>query len=162
MDRGTRGLSPRVHHVVEEAALAVLVHQGLKSTSVLAKACMALSPRTARELERAYAEWREQETRAALSLDVAQACEEAPDTPQGRLEVEYQLLRERFSPAYFSGSRSYRGSRLLSSRVFQREQSQALRQDIGRGIALQLARSVYSRPASPTSPTSPSFSSESA
>jgi len=104
---------------------------------------MALSPRTARALERTYAEWREQETRTTLARDVERACAEAPDTPLGRLEVAYQQLRGCFSPAYFSGSGLYRGPRLLRSRVFQREQDQALRRDLGRVIALQLAR--YSR-----------------
>ena len=99
---------------------------------------MALSPRTSRALERAYAEWREQEIRTALACDVERACAEAPATPQGRLEVEYQQLRSRFSPAYFSGSRLYRGPRLLRSRVFWREQSHALRRDIGRVIAWKL------------------------
>ena len=101
---------------------------------------MALSPRTARALERTYAEWREQETRTALARDVERACAEAPDTPSGRLEVAYQQLRGRFSPAYFSGSGLYRGPRLLSSRVFVSEQNQALRRDLGRIVALRLAR----------------------
>ena len=120
---------------------------------------MALSPRTARALERAYDEWREEETRAALARDVARACAEAPDTRLGREEVAYQQLRARFSPAYFSGSGLYRGPRLLRSRAFQREQDEALRRDVGRLVALRLAR--YARASGGTSVVSDSLRSSS-
>jgi hypothetical protein len=105
---------------------------------------MALSPRTAAQLERTYAEWREAETRAVLERDVWRACAEAPDTHWGRLEVAYQQLRVGFSPAYFSGSRRFVGPRLLRSLAFWRQHYRELRRDIGRAVAGELARQASS------------------
>jgi hypothetical protein len=70
------------------------------------------------ELERVYQEWYEAEGRAAQQRECDRICRSLPDTPAGELERQYQVLRARYSPAYFSGSSLYHGPRLLRSPAF--------------------------------------------
>lgn len=72
----------------------------------------------AQQLEQVYQEWREAEGRVAQQRECDEICQSLPATPAGELERQYQVLRSRFSSAYFSGSQSYQGDRLLSSPAF--------------------------------------------
>ena len=61
------------------------------------------------DLERVYAEWEEAEQRFADETSVYQILGELDET--NHAERDYQLLRLRYSPAYFSGHPSYCGER---------------------------------------------------
>jgi hypothetical protein len=60
------------------------------------------------KLEAVYEEWREAEGRAAQWRAYRQQCAALPDTPVGRERERYLRYCASFSPAYLSGSETYR------------------------------------------------------
>lgn len=68
--------------------------------------------REMREMEDAYSQWREGELKHAHIMSVHSILDTLGDSEQDKKEQEYQSLRMKYSPAYFSGHVDYRGERL--------------------------------------------------
>ena len=70
-----------------------------------------MDPKLLHELEATYAEWEEAERRHAHMNDVFKIIESLKESDEK--ERQYQHLRLKHSPAYFSGSLLYRGDRFF-------------------------------------------------